>query len=97
MSDLKFKPAGNRVLVQLLEQPAQVGSLHLPDNVRETRPAEGVIAGIGGRVPDTFEGRVGDRVYTDRFQGELVKIAGKPYRLHAPSEILAVIDHVQPS
>lgn len=94
MSDLGLKPHGKRVLVQPIVPPAKKGSILLPEQFREQRPGEAVVVAIGPRVPAELALRVGDRVYTDRFQGQEVTVSGTMYRLHAPGEILAVIESV---
>lgn len=91
MTDLGFKPHGKRVLVQPLAPASQVGSILLPANAREQRPGEAIVVALGGKVPPELGVRVGDRVYTDRFQGQPIEIKGEMYRLHEPQEILAVI------
>lgn len=91
MTDLGFKPHGKRVLVQPLAAPTKVGSIMLPSNALEQRTGEAIVVALGGKVPPELGVRVGDRVYTDRFQGQPIEIKGEMYRLHEPQEILAVI------
>ena len=94
MTDLGFKPHGKRILVQPVPPPTKVGSIMLPPNALEQRPGEAIVVALGGKWPADIALRVGDRVYTDRFQGQPVEINGAAYRLHAPEEILAVVEHV---
>lgn len=93
MTDLRFKPAGKRVLVQALGQTPRVGSVIIPDRYKESQPAEAIIVSIGPKVPTSFEGKVGDRVFTNRFSGTDVKIRDQDYRLLEPADVLAVIEH----
>ncbi len=41
----------------------------------------------------SFAAKVGDHVYTDRFQGTEVTIKGAKFVLHEPENILAVLEH----
>ena len=93
MTDLGFRPHGHRVLVQTLPPPKQVGAIHLPQAHVEKRVGEAIIVAIGKGVAPDFAARVGDHVYTDRFQGTEVTIKGTKFVLHEPENILAVLEH----
>ncbi|GIT17142.1 MAG: hypothetical protein CM1200mP38_7990 [Dehalococcoidia bacterium] len=48
MADVKFKPLGNRIVVQPLEEEAQVsaGGIYIPDTAKE-KPQEGKVVAVG--------------------------------------------------
>lgn len=87
---LAFQPTKDRILIEPIHQPAQVGLLHVPEAHRETKSAEGVVVAIGPR--NRLPIKVGDRVFTDRYAECAVHIGKGRYRLLLPEAILAVIE-----
>lgn len=88
------RPAGQRVLVENIKASDNINGLYIPEAHREQRPAEAVVVAIGKLVEIDVGGRnlgVGDRVFTERYNGQPVTVRGKPMRLLAPSDILAHI------
>lgn len=88
------RPAGQRVLVENVNPRDNVGGIVIPEAHRETRPAEAVVVSVGRKVKIDVGGRmlgVGDMVYTERYNGTYVTVAGKQMRMLAPNDILALI------
>ena len=81
MADVKFKPLGNRIVVQPLEEEAQVsaGGIYIPDTAKE-KPQEGKVVAVGpGKIADD-----GKRIPTEVSLGDVVvysKYAGTEYKV----------------
>ncbi len=81
MSDVTFKPLGNRIVVEPAEEEASVssGGIYIPDTAKE-KPQEGkVIAAGPGRLTDD-----GKRVPMEIKKGQTVvysKYGGTEYRV----------------
>ena len=75
-----FKPLGNRVVIQPLEEEEQMtsGGIYIPDTAKE-KPQEGKIVAVGpGRVTDE-----GKRIPMELKEGDVVvysKYAGTEYK-----------------
>ena len=75
-----FKPLGNRVVIQAIEQDEQMtaGGIYIPDTAKE-KPQEGKIVAVGpGRMTDD-----GKRIPMDLAVGDTVvysKYAGTEYK-----------------
>jgi len=79
-AQVNFKPLGNRVVIQAIEQDEQMtaGGIYIPDTAKE-KPQEGKIVAIGpGRMTDD-----GKRIPMDLAVGDTVvysKYAGTEYK-----------------
>ena len=85
---------GERVLVENVKASDNVGGIYVPEAHRERHTAEAVVVSVGGRVDVDAGGRklaTGDRVFTERHAGQHVTVAGRPMRILAPNEILALV------
>ena len=94
---VKFKPLGDRVLVQPLKEEEQVqGGIIIPDSAKE-KPQQGkVIAlGTGGKDEDgnvrEFTVKVGDTVLMPKYGGTELKLDGKEYQIMREDDILGVV------
>ena len=80
MAGVSFKPLGNRIVIQPIEDEEQksAGGIFIPDTAKE-KPQEGKIVAIGpGRVTDD-----GKRVPMDLEEGDVVvysKYSGTEYK-----------------
>jgi len=98
MANAKFKPIGDRVLVEPVEEKEQVrGGIIIPDSAKEKPQEARVIAlGTGKKGEDgkvlPFEVKVGDRVLISKYGGTEVKIEEKKYTLVREDDILGVLD-----
>jgi chaperonin GroES len=76
----KIKPAGNRFLIKLIEEPDKIGSIYTPDNAKN-RSVEGTIVEVGtGGGTSNWEGewppfQMGERVLVGKWSGQMVELA----------------------
>ncbi len=95
---INFKPLGDRVVVEPLEQEERTASgIVLPETAKE-KPQKGTIlaVGPGGRddkgqriTPDT---QVGDTVLFAKYAGTEIKADGKKLLILKESDILAIVE-----
>ncbi len=97
MSDVKIKPLGDRVLLQLGEVVEQIkGGIVIPDSAKE-KPQEYKVIALGTGKLDkdgnkiAFNVKVGDIVLTSRYGGTEVKVNDQEYKVVSEEDILAVI------
>ncbi len=84
---MNFKPLGERVLVERLEEDTKTASgIIIPDNAKE-KPLEGKILAIGSEVKDV---KVGDRVVFGKYSGTEIKLEGKEYLILKLEDVLGV-------
>ncbi|MDR0533274.1 MAG: co-chaperone GroES [Verrucomicrobiales bacterium] len=98
MANIKFKPVGDRVLVQPIEeQEVKKGGIIIPDTAKE-KPQEGKIVALGsGKKDDAgklipFEVSKGDRVLYSKYGGTEVSLDGDKYLILREDDILGVIE-----
>ena len=76
MADVTFKPLGNRIVVEPMEEDAQMsaGGIYIPDTAKE-KPQEGTVVAVGpGKLTDDgkrvpMELEVGDTVVYSKYGG----------------------------
>ena len=76
MADVTFKPLGNRIVVEPMEEDAQMsaGGIYIPDTAKE-KPQEGKVVAVGpGKLTDDgkrvpMELAVGDTVVYSKYGG----------------------------
>ena len=97
MSDVKIKPLGDRVLLEIVEDTNQMkGGIYIPDTAKE-KPQEYRVIALGtGKCDEdgkkiAFDVKVGDIVLTSRYGGTEVKFDDKEYKVIAQEDILAII------
>jgi len=97
MAELKFKPMGDRVLVQPMEEKeTQKGGIIIPDTAKE-KPQEGKVVALGtGKKDDDgkalpFEVKKGDTVLFSKYGGTEVTIEDEKYLIMREDDILGVI------
>ena len=98
MADIKFKPVGDRVVVQPIEeQEVKKGGIIIPDTAKE-KPQEGKIVALGTGKRDEagkvipFEVKKGDRVLYSKYGGTEVTLDGNKYLILREDDILGVIE-----
>ncbi|MFZ5881871.1 MAG: co-chaperone GroES [Chloroflexota bacterium] len=98
MAKVSFKPLGNRVLVEPIEQEAMTaGGIILPETAKE-KPQEGKIlaAGPGDRDEDgkriALDVKVGDKVLFAKYSGTEIKMDGKKLLILRENDILGIIE-----
>ncbi|MFH2145918.1 MAG: co-chaperone GroES [Candidatus Omnitrophota bacterium] len=95
---MKFKPLGDRVLVEVLEPEGKTkGGIVLPDSAKE-KPQEAKIIAVGqGKVLENGkvqapEVKVGDRVIFGKYSGTAVTTKdGQEYLILREEDILAIV------
>ncbi len=97
MSTVNFRPLGDRVLVQPIEEKeTQRGGIIIPDTAKE-KPQEAKVIAIGtGKTDDKgkkvpFEVSVGDRVLISKYGGTEIKIDGAQYQVLREDDILGIL------
>ena len=97
MAEKKFRPLGDRVWIEPLEQEDKTASgIILPETAKE-RPQEGKVLAVGpGVINDkgerqAMEVKVGDLVLFAKYSGTEIKQDGKKYLIMRESDILAVV------
>ena len=98
MADVKFKPLGNRIVVQPLEEEAQVsaGGIYFPDTAKE-KPQEGKVVAVGPgklaedgtRIP--MEVSVGDKVVYSKYGGTEYKVGDIEYLVLRDEDVLLTV------
>ena len=95
MAKAKFKPLGNRVVIEPTETDEQVssGGIYIPDTAKE-KPQEGKIVAIGpGKLNDDgsrtpLEVKVGDIVVYSKYAGTEYKEGDIEYLIVREDDIL---------
>ena len=98
MATPTFRPLGDRVLVQPLEEgEVKKGGIIIPDTAKE-KPIQGEIIAVGqGRIGE--DGKVrpldvkkGDRVLFGKYAGTEIKIEGDDFLMMREEDILGVLN-----
>jgi chaperonin GroES len=83
-------PTFNKVLVQREEAPDKIGSIIVPDSVRDReKPLHGVVAAIG---PDVYHIEVGDTVVFGQYSGTNIKVDGNIYVVLKDEDIHVILE-----
>lgn len=80
-------PRSERIVVVVDEPPARIGSLHMPDNVRD-RPSSGIVVELGSLAPPEYLGR---RIVFGQSSGVRVKIASAFFLVLTPDDVLGLM------
>ncbi len=85
---MNFKPLGERILVERLEEDAKTASgIIIPDNAKE-KPLMGIVKAIGSEVKEV---KVEDKVVFGKYSGTEVKLEGTEYLILKLEDVLGVI------
>ena len=94
---MKFKPLGDRGLVQRVEANEEVrGGIVIPDTAKE-KPQEGVVKAVGeGRILDSGQKvamsvKAGDKVLFGKYSGTEIKLNDEEYLIMSEGEILGIL------
>jgi chaperonin GroES len=95
---MKFKPLGDRILVQRTEESDQksAGGIIIPDTAKE-KPSKGTVveAGPGATKEDgsriAMELKKGDEVLFGKYSGTDVTIDGTEYLIMRESDVLGIL------
>ena len=92
MSELKFKPLADRVLVEPAAAEEKTASgIIIPDTAKE-KPQQGKIVAIGtGKKDEPINVKVGDQVLYGKYSGTEVTIEGNEYLIMKEADIYGII------
>ena len=94
---LKFKPLGNKILVEPNPQTEKIGRIFLPENAKE-KSLEGTVITLGtgrrNKAGDRlgFEVRLGDKILYGKFAGTELEIGGRKFNLIHADDVLAILE-----
>ena len=93
---MNVKPLSDRVIVRALEAEDRVGSIIIPDTVKE-KPQQGEVVAVGpGKrredgSRDKMSVKKGDRVLYGKWSGTEITLDGEDLLIVSESDILAVL------
>ena len=93
---LKLRPLGDRVLVRLVKEEENVGSIVIPDTAKE-KPTQGIIEAAGDGALDAkgrrrpMQVKPGERILFGRYAGTDVQLEHEEYMVLRETDILAVL------
>ena len=92
MSEVKFKPLADRVLVEPAAAEEKTASgIIIPDTAKE-KPQQGTIVAIGtGKKDEPINVKVGDQVLYGKYAGTELQHEGSDYLIMKESDILAIV------
>ena len=98
MATPHFRPLGDRVLVQPLEEgEVKKGGIIIPDTAKE-KPAEGVVVAVGpGKTLDngtkiTPTVKAGNRILFSKYAGTEIKISNEEHLIMREDDILGILE-----
>ena len=92
MSEVKFKPLADRVLVEPAAAEEKTASgIIIPDTAKE-KPQQGKIVAIGtGKKDEPINVKVGDQVLYGKYSGTEVTIDGTEYLIMKEADIYGIV------
>ena len=97
VSEMKFRPLHDRVVVRRLESEEKTaGGIIIPDTAKE-KPSEGEVVAVGSGVRDdagklvALDVQAGDRVLFSKWAGTEVKIDGEDLLIMKENDILGIM------
>ena len=92
MSEVKFKPHEDRVLVEpAAAEEKTAGGIIIPDTAKE-KPQRGTIVAAGpGKKDEPVLVSVGDTIFYGKYSGTEIQLDGKDYLIMRASDILGSI------
>jgi chaperonin GroES len=98
MSNMAFRPLGDRVLVRRVEEEEKTrGGIIIPDTAKE-KPQEGEVIAVGPGARDEtgkiqpLDVKTGDRILFGKWSGTEVKLDGEDLLIMKESDILGVLE-----
>lgn len=90
--ELKIKPLGTRVVIEVSEAEEKTASGIFIPNTAQEKPQKGLVVAVGkGSKDEAMEVKVGDNVLFGKYSGTELKIDGEKYLIMQQSDILAVL------
>lgn len=88
---MKFKPLGERVLVERLEEESKTSSgIIIPDNAKE-KPLMGKVKAISAKVAEEKTLKEGDTIVFGKYSGTEIKLDNVEYIVLESKDILGVL------
>jgi chaperonin GroES len=88
---MNFKPLGERVLVQRVEEENKTASgIIIPDNAKE-KPSQGVVKAVSAKVTEDGAIVLDDKVVFGKYSGTELTIDGTTYLVLETKDILGII------
>ncbi|MCF6173456.1 MAG: co-chaperone GroES [Campylobacteraceae bacterium] len=88
---MTFKPLGERVLLQRLEEPTKTATgIIIPDNAKE-KPLNAKVIAISKKIANEGIINVGDKVIFAKYAGTELSLDGKDYLVMNQDEILGIL------
>lgn len=88
---MKFKPLGERVLVERLEEESKTSSgIIIPDNAKE-KPLMGKVKAISAKVAEEKTIKEGDTIVFGKYSGSEIKLDNVEYIVLESKDILGVL------
>ncbi len=88
---MNFKPLGQRVLVERLEEPTTTATgIIIPDNAKE-KPLTAVVKAISKEVEEEGNIAVEDKIVFAKYSGTDITLDGKEYLVLNTDDILGVL------
>jgi len=85
---MNFKPLGDRLLIQRVEEANTTASgIIIPDNAKE-KPSKGKVIAIGNEVEDIS---VDDTVVFGKYSGNEISLDGEEYLIMESSDIFGLL------
>lgn len=89
---MKFKPLGNRLLVERLEEVNKTSSgIIIPDAAKE-KPLVGTVRAISMKAEKEGEVKINDRVLFEKYKGSEIKLDGKDFVVLEVEDLLGVLN-----
>ncbi len=88
---MNFKPLGQRVLVERVEEENKTSSgIIIPDNAKE-KPLSGKVIAVSDEVAEEKKIADGDTVVFAKYSGTEIKLDGKEYLVMNTDDILGIL------
>ena len=88
---MNFKPLGERVLVQRVEEENKTASgIIIPDNAKE-KPSTGVVKAVSTEVAEAGQIVLEDKVVFGKYAGTEVKIDNETYLVLETKDLLGIM------
>jgi len=98
MAAIKFRPLGDRVLVQRQELETKTkGGIYIPDNAAE-KPSRGVVLRAGkGKIMENGDVRPmdikeGDEIYFGKYAGTELKVDGDDFIVMREEDVIGIAE-----
>lgn len=89
---MKFKPLGERVLVERLEEDTKTSSgIIIPDNAKE-KPLMGIVKAVSEKVKSDKALKENDKVVFGKYKGTEIKLDSKEFIVLELEDILGVME-----